>query len=86
VPYEVALDAVEAIKPLVPGGVTMAAFALRWILMSDAVSVVIPGAKSRAQALSNAAADAVPALSEQTMQALNKIYQERIARYVHHRW
>jgi aryl-alcohol dehydrogenase-like predicted oxidoreductase len=86
VPYEVALDAVEAIKPLVPGGVTMAAFALRWILMSDAVSVVIPGAKSRAQALSNAAADAVPALSEQTMQALRKIYQDRIARYVHHRW
>ncbi|HKE95747.1 MAG TPA: aldo/keto reductase, partial [Povalibacter sp.] len=46
VPYDVALEAVEAIRPLVPAGTSMAAFALRWILMDDAVSVVIPGAKS----------------------------------------
>ena len=86
VPYEVALDAVEALRPLVPGGTTMAAFALRWILMSDAVSVVIPGAKSRTQALSNAAASELPPLSAETMSAVRKIYQERIAQYVHQRW
>lgn len=86
VPYEVALDAVEALRPLVPGGTTMAAFALRWILMSDAVSVVIPGAKSRTQALSNAAASELPPLSAETMSAVRKIYEERIAQYVHQRW
>ncbi|HEU4603741.1 MAG TPA: aldo/keto reductase [Steroidobacteraceae bacterium] len=86
VPYDVALDAVEAIRPLVPAGTTMAAFALRWILMADAVSVVIPGAKSRAQAEQNAAAAKVPALSDATMQTLRKLYEERIAKYVHHRW
>lgn len=86
VPYEVALDAVEAIRPLVPANTTMAAFALRWILMSDAVSVVIPGAKSRAQAEANAAASALPPLSGETMQALRAIYQAEIAQYVHHRW
>ena len=86
VPYEVALDAVEAIRPLVPAGTSMAAFALRWILMADAVSVVIPGAKSRAQAEANAAASELPALSPQTMQALRAIYEEKIAPHVHHRW
>jgi len=86
VPYEVALDAVEAIRPLVPAGTSMAAFALRWILMADAVSVVIPGAKSRAQAEANAAASELPALSPETMQALRAIYEEKIAPHVHHRW
>lgn len=86
VPYEVALDAVEAIRPLVPAGTSMAAFALRWILMADAVSVVIPGAKSRAQAESNAAASTLAALPPETMQALRSIYLERIAPHAHHRW
>jgi aryl-alcohol dehydrogenase-like predicted oxidoreductase len=86
VPYEVALDAVEAIRPLVSGDASMAAFALRWILMADAVSVVIPGAKSRTQALSNAKASELPALSKEAMQTLQKIYQDKIAKYVHHRW
>ena len=86
VPYEVALDAVEAIRPLVPAGTSMAAFALRWILMADAVSVVIPGAKSRVQAEANAAASALAELPPATMQALRSIYDERIARHVHQRW
>jgi aryl-alcohol dehydrogenase-like predicted oxidoreductase len=86
VPYDVALDAVDAIRALVPAGTSMAAFALRWILMADAVSVVIPGAKSRAQAQANAAASAIGPLPRQTMQALKKIYDDKIAPHVHHRW
>jgi aryl-alcohol dehydrogenase-like predicted oxidoreductase len=86
VPYEIALDAVEAIRPVVPQGTSLAAFALRWILMQDAVSVVIPGAKSRAQAESNLSASALPSLSEQTMQALRQLYADKLAKYVHHRW
>jgi aryl-alcohol dehydrogenase-like predicted oxidoreductase len=86
VPYEVALDAVDAIRALVPAGTSMAAFALRWILMADAVSVVIPGARSRAQAQANAAATAVAALSPETLHALKKIYDDKIAPHVHHRW
>jgi aryl-alcohol dehydrogenase-like predicted oxidoreductase len=86
VPYEIALDAVESMRPLVPQGMSMAAFALRWILMQDAVSVVIPGAKSRAQAESNLSASALPALPDQTMQALRKLYADKLAKYVHHRW
>jgi aryl-alcohol dehydrogenase-like predicted oxidoreductase len=86
VPYEIALDAVDAIRALVPAGASMAAFALRWILMANAVSVVIPGAKSRAQAQANAAAGALGPLSPETLHALKKIYDDKIAPHVHHRW
>lgn len=86
VPYDVALEAVDAIRPLVPANTTMAAFALRWILMENAVSVVIPGAKSRAQAEANAAASALPALDPATMDKLRALYRDKIAPHVHHRW
>ncbi len=86
VPYDVALEAVEAIRPLLPVGTSMATFALRWILMADAVSVAIPGAKSRVQAQANAAASHLASLSPATMQALRSLYEQKIARHVHHRW
>jgi aryl-alcohol dehydrogenase-like predicted oxidoreductase len=86
VPYEVGLAAVERIRPLVGGGTTMAAFALRWILMFEAVSVVIPGAKNAAQAKANAESANLPALSADVMAKLKAIYQEDIKPYVHQRW
>lgn len=86
VPYELALDVVEEIRRLVPENVTMAQFALRWILMENAVSVVIPGAKSAAQAKANAAASAVAPVSKETMDILRTLYQTRIAPHVHHYW
>jgi aryl-alcohol dehydrogenase-like predicted oxidoreductase len=86
VPYDVALDAVDAIRPLVPQGATMAQCALRWILMEQAVSTVIPGARRPDQALANAGADALAPLSSETMAALREIYATRIAPHVHHRW
>ncbi|MCB8877762.1 aldo/keto reductase [Acidisoma silvae] len=86
VPYEVGLAAVAKIRPLVAGDTTMARLALRWILMFDAVSVVIPGARNPEQAQSNAAASALPALSDQDMDTLKAIYDEDIRPYVHARW
>jgi aryl-alcohol dehydrogenase-like predicted oxidoreductase len=86
VPYDVALDVVEEIRRLVPLDTTMAEFALRWILMEDAVSTVIPGARNAAQAQANSRASALPALPAETMDALRDIYRNRIAQYVHHSW
>jgi aryl-alcohol dehydrogenase-like predicted oxidoreductase len=86
VPYDVALDAVDALRPLLPKGATMAQFALRWILMFDAVSCAIPGAKTEAQARDNAAAAALPALGESTMAAVRAIYDQRIRAHVHASW
>ena len=86
VPYDVALEVVEEIRRLVPGNATMAQFALRWILMEDSVSTVIPGARNAQQAAANSAASYLPALSPDTMDALRAIYQHRIAPFVHQRW
>ena len=86
VPYDVALAAVEELRPLVPEGAAMAAFALRWILMADAVTVVIPGAKTPAQSQANAMADALPPLSAETLAAARDIYDRLIAGHVHHLW
>jgi len=86
VDYEVALAAVEQIRALVPPGVSMAQFALRWILMHDAVSCAIPGAKTPEQAADNCHASDLPALSPETMSAIDRIYAEMIAPLVHQRW
>lgn len=86
VDYETGLEAVEAIRPLVPEGVTMAQFALRWILMFDAVSCTIPGAKNPQQAEDNARASELPPLTDEQMQAIRDIYDRMIREQVHHRW
>jgi aryl-alcohol dehydrogenase-like predicted oxidoreductase len=86
VPYELGLDAVEALRPLVPAGTSLAQFALRWILMFDAVSCAIPGAKTEAQARENAAAALLPPLNEATMAALRAVYEQRISPLVHASW
>src|ERR1700690_3671886 len=41
VDYEVGLEVVEEIRMLLPPGVSMAQFALRWIVMFDAVTCAI---------------------------------------------
>jgi aryl-alcohol dehydrogenase-like predicted oxidoreductase len=84
--FELGLKAVDGIKALVPDGVTMAQFALRWILMFEAVTCAIPGAKNLAQAMDNAASSALPALSDETMAKIRNLYDEYIYAQVHHRW
>ena len=86
VPLETGLQAVEEVRKLVPTDMTMAAFALRWILMHEAVTVVIPGARNAQQARANAAASALPALSAEVMAAAKSVYDRLIAPHVHQRW
>lgn len=86
VPFDVALEAVEELRALIPGNASMAQFALRWILMEDAVSVVIPGAKNRDQATANAGASALPPIHADVMDKVRALYHERIAPHVHQRW
>ncbi|MFN7104584.1 MAG: aldo/keto reductase [Pseudorhizobium sp.] len=86
VPFEVGLQAVEEVRKLVPAGASMAAFALKWILMNEAVTVVIPGARNAEQARSNAAAADLAALSDDVMTAAREVYARLIAPHVHQRW
>ncbi|MFZ6033898.1 MAG: aldo/keto reductase [Melioribacter sp.] len=84
--YEVGLKAVEELKSICPSGMTMAQFALRWILMNDAVTCAIPGAKSEKQALYNFASGDLPQLPDEIMSNIKEIYEKYIYNYVHHRW
>jgi aryl-alcohol dehydrogenase-like predicted oxidoreductase len=86
VDFETGLEAVEELKKLVPAGMTMTQFALRWILMFDAVTCAIPGAKRPAQAEENIAAADFPPLSAETMQQVREIYEARIRPLVHQLW
>lgn len=86
VDFNAGLAAVDSLRPLVPAGVSMAQFALRWILMHEAVSCAIPGAKNAQQAADNAAASGIPPLSDEVMQGVRTIYDEQLFDAVHHRW
>ena len=86
VPLEIGIEAVKALRKLVPQGASMAQFALRWILMNDAVTVAIPGARNAEQARANAAASDLAPLSAETMAAAREIYDRLIAPRVHQRW
>jgi aryl-alcohol dehydrogenase-like predicted oxidoreductase len=83
VPYEVGLQAVERLRPLVPEGATMAQFALRWIIDQPGVTVVIPGARNVSQAAANSRAAALKPVDSKAVAA---VYDELIRPHVHDRW
>jgi aryl-alcohol dehydrogenase-like predicted oxidoreductase len=86
VDYETALAAVEDLRALVPAGITLPQFALRWIQMFPAVTCSIPGAKTPAQAEDNFRAADLPDLSAETMAKVQAVYAARIQPLVHHYW
>jgi aryl-alcohol dehydrogenase-like predicted oxidoreductase len=86
VDYETGLEAVERLRPLVPENVSLAQFALRWIIDQPGVSVVIPGARNAEQARANAAAEGLSPLGQDTQKAVQGIYDELIRPQIHDRW
>ena len=77
-PFEKGVELADALKPLVPAGLTLAEMALRWCLDFDAVGVVIPGAKSPEQARANARASGLPRLAPDLHAQLAKFYQREV--------
>lgn len=86
VDFETALQGVEALRSIVPPGVSLAQLALRWILMHDAVSCAIPGARRPSQVDDNVSAVELPPLCDATMASIQQIYDRSIRPLVHHRW
>jgi aryl-alcohol dehydrogenase-like predicted oxidoreductase len=84
--YDTGLRAVEELRTLVPAGMSMAQFALRWILMHDAVSCTIPGAKRPDQVEENAQAADLPPISTEVMNKVQEIYTRLVQSLVHHYW
>lgn len=85
VDFQLGLKAAEALKQLF-GSEDLIPYALRWILMHDEVSVVIPGASRVGQVNSNIQAAAIPALTQEQMDGVKRIYDEYIRASVHDQW
>ncbi|MGA2301915.1 MAG: aldo/keto reductase [Candidatus Acidiferrum sp.] len=86
VDYDLGLEAVEEIRKLLPAGVSMSQFALRWILMFDAVSCAIPGGKRSEQVAENCQSSELPPLTEVAMAGVRRIYESKIRPLVGARW
>jgi aryl-alcohol dehydrogenase-like predicted oxidoreductase len=86
VDFETGLSAVHKLKKLVPAGMSLAQFALRWILEFPAVTCAIPGAKRPAQLMENIAASDFPSLSRASLKNISDLYDRQIKPLVHHYW
>lgn len=86
VDFDTALKAVDEVRKLVPSGMSMTQFALKWIGMFDAVTCSIPGAKNPEQAGQNFAVSDLPALSASQMDGVKQVYDRLIRPQVHQRW
>ena len=86
VDFSVGLEAVEEIRPLLPAGVSMSQFALRWILMFEAISCAIPGGKRPEQVAENCRASSLPSLTPEAMAEVERIYKQKIGPQIQYRW
>ena len=84
--FETGLQVVDELKALLPPGMSLPQFALRWIEMHDAVTCSIPGAKRPDQVSENIAALALPPLASDVMRRVKEIYDARVRPAVHQRW
>jgi aryl-alcohol dehydrogenase-like predicted oxidoreductase len=80
------LSIVEDLRALVPAGMQMATWALRWILMEDAVTCAIPGAKRPTQVDENVTAADLPPLPAMIMAKIRELYDRRVKPLVHQYW
>lgn len=81
-PFEKGIELSQALREMVPEGMTMAQMSLRWILDFDAVTVIIPGASSQHQARANASASDLSPLSEKLHARLREFYETQVAAHI----
>jgi len=84
-PYELGLEAAEALKTVF-GTADLAPYAIRWILMHPAVSVVIPGASKASQVASNVKAAELPPLTQEQMESVTAVYDRFLRPTIHPQW
>ncbi len=83
--FEKGLEAVDQLKKIIPKNFTLSQLALKWILMHQEVTVVIPGAINFTQVKENTDVSKKDAITE-LMPEIRSIYEKYIKDDVHHRW
>jgi aryl-alcohol dehydrogenase-like predicted oxidoreductase len=86
VDYDLGLEAVEELKKQFGHKEALAKLALRWILMFEEVSCIIPGASRTEQVLSNIAAAELQPFTAEEMSKVKEIYDKYIKASVHPLW
>jgi aryl-alcohol dehydrogenase-like predicted oxidoreductase len=90
VPYDVGVRAARELSGLVDSGpahpITLAQFALRWVIDQPGVSTVIPGARNADQVTQNVAAANLPPLRADQLDGVRDVYDRLIRPHVHDRW
>ena len=81
-PYELGVALADDLKPIVPGDMTMAQMAQRWILDHDAVTTVITGASRSDQVVANSTSSTLPPLSRSLHKQLGRFYDEKVASHI----
>ena len=83
--FNKALEAVDELKNILPERITLSQLSLKWILMHDAVSIVIPGAKNKDHVGLNTSSSELNEISS-LMNEINSVYTKYFFDDVHHRW
>lgn len=86
VDYDTGLQAVADLKAVCPANMTLTQFALRWILMYEAVTTAIPGAKDIFQTEENTLSTNFDPFPDDVMGKIKQIYDKYIRENVQHRW
>lgn len=86
VDFDLGLKAVEELKKRLNVSDSLAAIALRWILMFPEVSTVIPGASSIDQVKANIGASELPYFNQHQMQVVEDVYEEYLKDSIHTLW
>ncbi|MDT0178655.1 aldo/keto reductase [Microbacterium sp. ARD31] len=87
VDFETGLVAVDELSAALPDGVSLPAASLAWIASRPGVTSVIPGARTTAQAQSNADAGAIdPAVLDTFAAAVVDVYDRRLRADIHPQW
>ncbi len=86
VPFDVGVQAARELERLVDPEVSLAQFALRWVIDQPGVSTVIPGARSALQAAQNVSAASLEPLRPDQLDGVRDVYDRLIRHHVHHRW
>ena len=80
--FDKGLEIVDTLKQSVPEGMTMAQFAMRWILDHEAVTTIIPGASSASQVTQNARVSQLPVVDQAVHEALFAYYESDIEKHI----
>jgi aryl-alcohol dehydrogenase-like predicted oxidoreductase len=86
VPFEIGLEAVEKLREIFSGYDSLAQVALKWILLNQKISVIIPGASKLPHIPSNMTAGNLPDFTPDQLTAAQHVYDSMIKHHVHDLW